>query len=497
MLLCYKICLLKYVKMTQYDRWINGNDCCCNNSHSTINPDCDRNCSCEAIYLEIDNMHTDINVISGEVENKLDASAYTPVSLDGYATEQWVEDKGYLTEVDLSDYALIEDIPTEVSELNNDAGYINQLKTINGESLIGEGNIQIGEGGTIDAYTKEEADNRFALKSELSGYVETSTLIQYISNLQEQITSIINSISGCCGETGETQYRWITMTGENDYWCDGTNKYTKEKQQSSTDGIVWTDTGNYRKGVLIETDSTDCGYVPVISNKLTVNYINGDEISKECDGSTVLRNQNFSNWENISGATVGDCITEIDDFAFYGFSGLTSISLPNTINRIGKLAFNHCLALPSISIPSGVTEIGKQAFGYCWSLNNVTIPNGVENLYYATFYYCSGLTSITLSNSLKKIDNDAVKKCGLTGLTIPSTVTSIGKHAFAFNSALSSVTCLATTPPSFHDSGETGTGGNSGDIFYACPLTSIKVPSASVNAYKTAWPLYASIIEGI
>lgn len=425
-----------------YQNWINNNDCCCNGA-STITPDCGKDCSCEAIYLEIDNLKTDVNKLSGDVEN---------------------------IEVDMSDYYTKEEV-----------------------DLLIEGGREI-----IDAYTKEEADNRFALKSELSGYVETSTLVQYISNLQEQITSIINAISGCCGETGETQYRWITETGENDYWCDGTTKKTKEKQQSSTDGLNWTDTGVERSGsTVLEYDCVDCGYVPVVSNKLTVYYKNGNIISKECDGSTVLRNQNFSNWENISGATVGNCITEIGDLAFYGFSGLTSISLPNTINRIGKLAFNHCLALPSISIPSGVTEIGKQAFGYCWSLNNVTIPNGVEHIYYATFYYCSGLTNIALSNSLKIIDNDAVKKCDLTGLTIPATVTSIGKHAFAYNSVLSSVTCLATTPPTFHDSGETGTGGNSGDIFYACPLTSIKVPSASVNAYKEAWPLYAAIIEAI
>ena len=48
-------------------------------------------------------------------------------SLSGYATEQWVEDKHYITGVDLSDYALKSEIPvvpTSNTAFTNDAGYI-------------------------------------------------------------------------------------------------------------------------------------------------------------------------------------------------------------------------------------------------------------------------------------------------------------------------------------------------------------------------------------
>lgn len=46
-------------------------------------------------------------------------------SLDGYATEQWVEGKGYLTEhQSLVDYALKSELPTNVSALTNDSGYL-------------------------------------------------------------------------------------------------------------------------------------------------------------------------------------------------------------------------------------------------------------------------------------------------------------------------------------------------------------------------------------
>ena len=67
--------------------------------------------------------------VSGQLVNYLTisgaAETYQPLSaMTGYATEQWVIDQHYITGVDLSDYAKIEDIPTSNSGLTNDAGYI-------------------------------------------------------------------------------------------------------------------------------------------------------------------------------------------------------------------------------------------------------------------------------------------------------------------------------------------------------------------------------------
>lgn len=94
-----------------------------------------------------------------EVDEKIE-SAKTEIegeipSLSGYATEQWVEDKHYISGVDLSDYALkseIPTVPTSNTAFTNDAGYLTEhqhLKTINNQSLVGDGNIEIGTGGTI------------------------------------------------------------------------------------------------------------------------------------------------------------------------------------------------------------------------------------------------------------------------------------------------------------------------------------------------------------
>ena len=121
-----------------------------------------------------------------------------------FATKTWVEGKGYLTshqsldnyatkdyvtgkiaeaqlsggggEIDLSGYALkseIPTVPTKVSAFTNDAGYLTEhqsLKTINGESIVGSGNITISGGSTdlSNYYTKTEIDNKGYLTSHQS-----------------------------------------------------------------------------------------------------------------------------------------------------------------------------------------------------------------------------------------------------------------------------------------------------------------------------------------
>lgn len=341
-----------------------------------------------------------------------------------------------------------------------------------------------------DIYTKEEVNNLFVTKQYFTANtISRDTFITTIYNLNQEINSLKAAISACCGSTGETEYRWIVVP--NDYTCSGTTKMTKEKQQSSVDGINWTDTGQYRTGsTVLEYNSVDCGYVPVATYKVEMRYNDGTEDDRQCDGSSNLRWLNPSNWENISGVTVGDCIDEIGNLCFNGFSGLTSVSLPSTITKINVMAFSDCISLSSITIPSGVTTIGSQAFTGDKSLTSVTIPNGVTVLEYATFFKCESLASVVLSENLEKLGEDVFKFSGLQSITIPSGVTEIGQYCFAFNHSLTSATINAVTPPTLQND----------NIFYGSDrLTAIYVPAASVNAYKSAsgWSTYANRIQAI
>ena len=165
---------------------------------------------------------------------------------------------------------------------------------------------------------------------------------------------------------------------------------------------------------------------------------------------------------NIS--TIPNSVTSIGSHAFFGCSGLSSITIPNSVTSIGYNAFKNCSRLTSITIPNGVTDIGEGAFQNCYSLNSISIPNSVksigdgafQNCYSLTsisipnsvksigigaFAYCSGLTSITFGNSVKSIDEGAFTECtGLTSIIFPNSLTSIGQGAFEGCLGLTSIT---------------------------------------------------------
>ena len=123
--------------------------------------------------------------------------------------------------------------------------------------------------------------------------------------------------------------------------------------------------------------------------------------------------------------------------------------------------------LQTLKLPQGVTGIGDESFIAFTALKSVVLPDGLTSIESYAFLRCSALTSITL----------------------PASLTSIGYRAFRYCRSLKTVTCLAATPPGL------GT-----YAFEDCDANlQIRVPSASVNAYKAAknWSAYADKIVAI
>ncbi len=163
-------------------------------------------------------------------------------------------------------------------------------------------------------------------------------------------------------------------------------------------------------------------------------------------------------------------VTGIADYAFSGFTGLASITIPNSIISIGKKAFSGCSGLTSVTIPNSVTSIGDYAFYRCSSLTSVTLNSNtivgkdyeynsniksifgeqvteyilgdeITSIGGHAFCGCGSLTSVTIGNSVTSIGEWAFSGCsGLTSVSIPNSVTSIGEYAFYNCSSLTSVT---------------------------------------------------------
>ena len=168
----------------------------------------------------------------------------------------------------------------------------------------------------------------------------------------------------------------------------------------------------------------------------------------------------FYGYSELTSIVIPDSVTFIGASAFLRCSSLQSVVIPNSVTSIGACAFQSCTSLKSVNIPDGITSIGIKVFNNCTKLQSVEIPNSVIQIGFAAFYNCDSLTSvvipdnviyigdsafedcdkltnIVIGNSVATIGNSAFSKCrSVTSIMIPNSVISIGNSAFAYCSSL-------------------------------------------------------------
>lgn len=100
-------------------------------------------------------------------------------------------------------------------------------------------------------------------------------------------------------------------------------------------------------------------------------------------------------------------------------NGNTIYDSRNNCNAIIESNSNTLLCgCKNTIIPNGVTSIGGGAFFGCSGLTTMTIGNSVKSIGNGAFYGCSGLTSVTIGNSVTSIDKYAFDNCSnLTSVT--------------------------------------------------------------------------------
>ena len=196
------------------------------------------------------------------------------------------------------------------------------------------------------------------------------------------------------------------------------------------------------------------------------------------DSVTSIGSSAFKNCTGLTNVTIPDSVTSIASEAFYGCSGLTNITFPDRVMSIGSSAFSGCTGLTNISIPDNVAYIDNSAFSGCSRLASITVAKGntkyhssgnclIETASKTLILGCN--TSVIPSDgSVTSIDSETFYGCsGLTSITIPDSVTSIGWRAFYECSGLTSVTIG-------HNVTSIGS-----EAFYGCKgLMSITIPDS-------------------
>ena len=208
--------------------------------------------------------------------------------------------------------------------------------------------------------------------------------------------------------------------------------------------------------------SMDCG---TTASKLyaSLNLCTGSLTftGSKCNMKNYNNSNNKAPWaaykEAIKSVTFNSYVQTVGEYAFYECGALATVNTGSATNltSIGRYAFQYCRALTSFTIPASVTSMSTYAFNNacltsvtwnatnCSSITNASATSppftNINMVEYNS--HPEKMTSFTFGSDVEVIP--AYLCYGLTGITsvtIPSKVTSIGSNAFATCSALASVT---------------------------------------------------------
>ena len=122
-------------------------------------------------------------------------------------------------------------------------------------------------------------------------------------------------------------------------------------------------------------------------------------------------------------------------------AGCETTEIPDNVVEIGKSAFSDT-GITKINLPDGLQKIGNYAFSKCTKLQSLTIPASVSEIGKEIFGSASNITKISVDKNNQKYDsrancnaiietatNTLIFGCGKT--LVPKDVTKIGDYAFS------------------------------------------------------------------
>lgn len=248
------------------------------------------------------------------------------------------------------------------------------------------------------------------------------------------------------------------------------------------EGCTALTTVNWNASNFQKTANTN-GPLYILRNQITnVNF--GDQLEtipeELCKGMTKL-----------SSVTIPASVTTMKAGAFAECTNITSVTW-NARNGFSEGYFPFSAEgvnekLTSFTFGPEVETIPSTLCGYT-GITSVTIPNSVRTIDNDAFTGCEKLTSVTLSNTLTEIRNRAFAGCNkLTSITLPASLQHIWIYAFLDCTGLQEIHCEAANPPSAMDN-------SFENVDFSIP---VYIPAGTKSAYEAAegWNHFSNFID--
>ena len=222
---------------------------------------------------------------------------------------------------------------------------------------------------------------------------------------------------------------------------------------------------------------------------LSPNFVYEDDILFNKDKSRIISFRNL----NIKSYVIPSSVASIGDSAFLWCSSLSEIVIPSSVTSIGDYAFSGCSSLKYISIPKSVICLNGNPFAGWNGKLECLFPNFVyeddvlfnKDKSRIISFRNQNIKSYVIPSSVTSIGDHAFDGCdSLSEIVIPSSVTSIGKGAFDGCDSLSEI----VIPPSVTSIGDSA--------FAGChSLSEIVIPSSVTSIGDSAFSGCRSLSE--
>lgn len=212
----------------------------------------------------------------------------------------------------------------------------------------------------------------------------------------------------------------------------------------------------------------------------------------DCSKVKAIGAQAFYNCQSLTGtldftSTLEFINTSDDKGIFWSCKNITRITLPNTITVYPDNLFRGS-GITSYVVPTSVTSLGKSCFQNCKDMTSFSFQNNQTSATKIPRSFLAQTNSlvqdIIIPEGIVEVDQQAFAESqGITGVDLPSTITTLGSELFTKQTATKTLIIRASTPPT------TSTSTLDGSAFKSTSYqTTIYVPYSQdhsvLNTYK-------------